>query len=43
MTKASANAKATSSPARPKLVVVIVVDQMRADYIEKFEAVDDAG
>jgi len=23
-------------PARPKLVVVIVVDQMRADYIEKF-------
>src|SRR5260370_7650568 len=28
--------KAANSAARPKLVVVIVVDQMRADYIEKF-------
>ena len=26
------------APARPKLVVVIVVDQMRADYIDKFRA-----
>jgi predicted AlkP superfamily pyrophosphatase or phosphodiesterase len=24
------------SPARPKLIVVIVVDQMRADYVERF-------
>ena len=28
--------KAANSAARPKLVVVIVIDQMRADYIEKF-------
>jgi predicted AlkP superfamily pyrophosphatase or phosphodiesterase len=28
--------RAANSAARPKLVVVIVVDQMRADYIEKF-------
>jgi predicted AlkP superfamily pyrophosphatase or phosphodiesterase len=28
--------KAATSTVRPKLVVVIVVDQMRADYIEKF-------
>jgi predicted AlkP superfamily pyrophosphatase or phosphodiesterase len=30
--------KATASkpPARPKLVVVLVVDQMRADYVDKF-------
>jgi predicted AlkP superfamily pyrophosphatase or phosphodiesterase len=28
--------KAANSAARPRLVVVIVVDQMRADYIEKF-------
>src|SRR5260221_10812353 len=28
--------KAVNSAARPKLVVVIVVEQMRADYIEKF-------
>jgi len=28
--------KAANSAARPKLVAVIVVDQMRADYIEKF-------
>ena len=36
MTRPAPMPKATSSPARPKLVVVIVVDQMRADYIEKF-------
>jgi len=36
MAKPVERPKATSSPARPKLVVVIVVDQMRADYIEKF-------
>src|SRR5262249_4716449 len=29
---------ATATPLRPKLVVVIVVDQMRADYIDKFRA-----
>jgi predicted AlkP superfamily pyrophosphatase or phosphodiesterase len=28
--------KPTSQPKRPKLVVVIVVDQMRADYVDKF-------
>ncbi len=33
-TKAAAEA---SHPARPKLIVMIVVDQMRADYIEKFQ------
>jgi predicted AlkP superfamily pyrophosphatase or phosphodiesterase len=26
-----------NSPARPKLVVVLVVDQMRADYVDKFQ------
>src|SRR6266700_2838072 len=26
------------SPAKPRLVVLLVVDQMRADYIEKFRA-----
>ena len=36
MAKPAPMPKATNSPARPKLVVVIVVDQMRADYIEKF-------
>lgn len=35
-TVASRVTAALKSPARPKLVVVIVVDQMRADYIEKF-------
>jgi predicted AlkP superfamily pyrophosphatase or phosphodiesterase len=34
--KAAHMPKAMSAPTRPKLVVVIVVDQMRADYIEKF-------
>jgi len=28
--------KAPKSPARPKLVVLLVVDQMRADYVDKF-------
>lgn len=31
-----AAAKAATQPARPKLIVVIVVDQMRADYVDKF-------
>jgi predicted AlkP superfamily pyrophosphatase or phosphodiesterase len=31
-----ASEKTASQPARPKLVVVIVVDQMRADYVDKF-------
>ena len=29
-------AKAAKAPARPKLVVLLVVDQMRADYVDKF-------
>jgi predicted AlkP superfamily pyrophosphatase or phosphodiesterase len=29
-------AKAAKGPAKPKLVVLLVVDQMRADYVEKF-------
>lgn len=29
-------ASARKAPARPRLVVLIVVDQMRADYVEKF-------
>ena len=28
--------KAVKTPARPKLVVLLVVDQMRADYVDKF-------
>jgi len=28
--------RAAKTPAKPKLVVLIVVDQMRADYVEKF-------
>ena len=28
--------QASPAPARPKLVVLLVVDQMRADYVEKF-------
>src|SRR5271165_4336037 len=28
---------ARTAPARPKLVVVLVVDQMRADYVDKFQ------
>src|SRR5271169_1713559 len=34
-TKPSAVTQA-KAPARPKLVVLLVVDQMRADYVEKF-------
>jgi predicted AlkP superfamily pyrophosphatase or phosphodiesterase len=30
--------KAVTQPKRPKLVVVIVVDQMRADYVDKFRS-----
>ena len=29
-------ATTTVAPARPKLVVMIVVDQMRGDYVDKF-------
>jgi hypothetical protein len=29
-------AKASPAPAKPKLVVLLVVDQMRADYVDKF-------
>src|SRR5499425_1664921 len=36
-TRKSAVKPATPAPARPKLVVLLVVDQMRADYIDKFE------
>src|SRR5579859_2227854 len=36
MAKPSTMARPAASAARPKLVVMIVVDQMRADYIEKF-------
>src|ERR1700745_2376868 len=32
----SAVPKAVQAPARPKLVVLLVVDQMRADYVDKF-------
>src|SRR2546423_7692481 len=28
--------KAAKAPARPKLVVLLVVDQMRGDYVDKF-------
>src|SRR5882762_7963104 len=31
-----ATAKTLQAPARPKLVVLLVVDQMRADYVDKF-------
>jgi predicted AlkP superfamily pyrophosphatase or phosphodiesterase len=31
-----AAAKAPKAPARPRLIVLLVVDQMRADYVEKF-------
>ena len=33
-----AEAKPEARPARPKLVVMIVVDQMRGDYVDKFRA-----
>jgi predicted AlkP superfamily pyrophosphatase or phosphodiesterase len=35
-TPKAAVAKAAPAPARPKLIVVIVVDQMRGDYVDKF-------
>jgi predicted AlkP superfamily pyrophosphatase or phosphodiesterase len=35
-TAKSAAAKSAAQGSRPKLVVVIVVDQMRADYVDKF-------
>src|SRR5260221_13325569 len=35
--------KAVNSAARPKLVVVIVGDQKRADYIEKFRGQGTSG
>lgn len=31
-------ARSRKAPARPKLVVVLVVDQLRADYVDKFQA-----
>ena len=31
-----ATAKVSKAPARPKLVVLLVVDQMRGDYVDKF-------
>lgn len=34
--KPMAAAKKAAAPTRPKLVVVLVVDQMRADYVDKF-------
>jgi predicted AlkP superfamily pyrophosphatase or phosphodiesterase len=33
----SARASVRTAPARPKLVVMLVVDQMRADYVDKFQ------
>ena len=27
-----------AAPARPKLVVILVVDQMRADYVQRFHS-----
>ena len=35
--KSAARTAAPVSPARPKLVVLLVVDQMRADYVDRFE------
>jgi predicted AlkP superfamily pyrophosphatase or phosphodiesterase len=35
---ASPAARTTKTSAKPKLVVLLVVDQMRADYVEKFRA-----
>jgi predicted AlkP superfamily pyrophosphatase or phosphodiesterase len=32
------NLASKSAPAHPKLIVVIVVDQMRADYVDKFQS-----
>lgn len=36
LTPRAAGPKASQAPARPKLVVLLVVDQMRADYVDKF-------
>lgn len=36
-------AKKAATPARPRLVVVLVVDQMRADYVDKFRGQWKAG
>jgi predicted AlkP superfamily pyrophosphatase or phosphodiesterase len=36
--KPVAVAKTAAQPTRPRLVVVIVVDQMRADYVDKFRS-----
>src|SRR3989441_7708521 len=36
-------ARAPRPPARPKLVAVLVVDQMRADYVDKFRGQWSAG
>jgi predicted AlkP superfamily pyrophosphatase or phosphodiesterase len=38
-----AQAKAPKAPARPKLVVLLVVDQMRGDYVDKFRGQWSAG
>src|SRR5579863_4833666 len=35
---ARSSAKAMNGAAKPKLVVLIVVDQMRGDYVDKFQA-----
>jgi len=35
---ARSTAKATNAAGKPKLVVLLVVDQMRADYVDKFQA-----
>jgi hypothetical protein len=36
--RSSPPARNAAKPTRPKLVVVIVVDQMRADYVDKFRS-----
>src|SRR5450432_1874629 len=33
-----AHRRASTAPQRPKLVVLLVVDQMRADYVDKFRS-----
>ena len=40
---AATPARAPRPPARPKLVAVLVVDQMRADYVDKFRGQWSAG
>jgi predicted AlkP superfamily pyrophosphatase or phosphodiesterase len=37
-TQAARAARAQTPPVRPKLAVLIMVDQMRADYVERFKA-----